>query len=76
MSRLKRGSLQFLQNLAASVFIGIAVYGAIIYWGGETNQKVPMWESLSLGALAVICVWVLVYIGGVQDRMAARKDKE
>lgn len=67
---MKRGLLQFMQHLAASVFIGIAVYGAIIYWGGETQKKIPVSESLLLGLGAVICIAVVVGIGGIQDKMA------
>lgn len=74
--RLKKHALQFLQNLAASVFIGIAVYGVIIYWGGETNQKIPVTQSLLLGCLAVICIGVIVFTGGVQDKIARREDSE
>jgi hypothetical protein len=66
----------FVQNLAASVFIGVSAYGVIIYWGGETSQKVPMGQSLLLGFLAVICVVVVVYLGGLQDRIAHRDDND
>jgi formate hydrogenlyase subunit 3/multisubunit Na+/H+ antiporter MnhD subunit len=66
----------FVQNLAASVFIGVSVFGAIMYWGGETNQKVSVGQSLLLGLLAVICVGVFVYIGGLQDRIAHRDDND
>ena len=73
---MKRGLIQFIQHLAASVFIGIAVYGAIIYWGGETQSKIPMALSLLLGIGAVVCIAIVVAIGGLQDRMAdSDKDK-
>jgi hypothetical protein len=72
---MKRGLLQFVQHLAASVFIGIAVYGAIIYWGGETQKKIPATESLLLGLGAVICIIVVVAVGGLMDTMAAANDE-
>jgi hypothetical protein len=76
VGKVKRGLLVFVQNLAASIFIGVSAYGVIIYWGAETSQKVPMGQSLLLGFLAVICVGVIVYIGGLQDRIAHRDDND
>ena len=76
VGKVKRGLLVFAQNLAASIFIGVSAYGVIIYWGGETSQKMPMGKSLLLGFLAVICVGVIVYIGGLQDRIAHRDDQQ
>jgi len=73
---MKRGLLQFLQHLAASVFIGIAVYGAIIYWGGETQKKIPAAESLLLGLGAILCIVLVVGIGGLLDRIAESAEKE
>lgn len=72
---MKRGLIQFVQHLAASVFIGIGVYGAIIYWGGETQQKIPVAESLLLGLAAVVCIVVVVAIGGLLDKMAASDER-
>ena len=71
---MKRRFLQFLQHLAASVFIGISVYGAISYWGGETQKRIPGAESLLLGLGAVVCVVIVVVLGGIDDRMAAMDD--
>jgi hypothetical protein len=76
VGKVKRGLIVFAQNLAASVFIGVSVYGVIIYWGGETSQKMPAGQSLLLGLLAVICVGVIVYLGGLQDRIAHRDDND
>ena len=76
VGKVKRGLLVFVQNLAASIFIGVSAYGVIIYWGGETSQKIPMGQSLLLGFLAVICVVVVVYLGGLQDRIAHRDDND
>ena len=73
--KIKRGLLQFLQHLAASVFIGIAVYGAIIYWGGETQKKIPVTESLLLGLGAILCIIVVVGIGGFLDRITETIEK-
>lgn len=73
---MKKGLLEFLQILAFSVFIGIAVYGAIIYWGGEIQERIPVSSSLLLGLGAVICVIVIVVIGGVLDKMAAHEESE
>ncbi len=68
---MKKVLLEFIQILAFSIFIGIAVYGAIIYWGGETNEKIPPLTSLLLGLGAVICIIVIVIIGGFLDRVAS-----
>ena len=76
VGKVKRGLLVFVQNLAASVFIGISVYGVVIYWGGEIEQKLPAWQSLLLGFGAVVCVGVIVYVGGLQDRIAHMDDKQ
>jgi hypothetical protein len=73
---MKKGLLQFLQHLAASVFIGIAVYGAILYWGGETQKKIPVTESLLLGLGAIICIIVVVAIGGLLDRIAETIERD
>ena len=67
---MKKGLLEFLQILAFSAFVGIAIYGAIIYWGGEIQKKIPDSSSLFLGLGAVICIVVIVVIGGVLDRIA------
>ena len=73
---MKKSLLQFIQNLAASVFIGIAVYGAIICYGGETQKRIPVKESLFLGLGAVICIIVVVGIGGLQDKLARKLEDE
>jgi len=57
--------------LAMSIFIGLAVYGLVIYWGGEVSQELPPLKSFLLGMSAVVCVAVFVYLGGVLDKMAA-----
>lgn len=76
MSRLaiKRVFLLFIQNLAASIFIGISVYGAINYWGGEAERKISVAVSLLLGLGAVVCVVIVVAIGGHQDKMAGSSE--
>ncbi len=68
---MKRRVLEFIQMLAMSIFIGIAVYGVVIYWGGEVSQKLPPLKSFLLGMSSVVCVVVFVYLGGVLDKMAA-----
>lgn len=73
---MKKGIYEFIQILAFSVFVGIAVYGAIIYWGGETNEKISGTSSLLLGLGAVICIIVIVVVGGILDRMAHKKEAE
>ena len=73
---MKRGVLQFIQNLAASVFIGIAVYGLIIFFGGEMQRRVPAWKSLILGFTAVVCIAVIVVVGGLIDKQASRKENQ
>jgi len=71
---MKRRFLKFVQHLAASVFIGISVYGVILYYGGEIQEKIPVTKSLLLGLGAVACVVVVVVLGGIDDRMAAMDD--
>jgi len=71
---MKKGFLEFIQVLAFSIFIGISVYGAVIYWGGEIQEKIPAASSLLLGLAAVICILVIVIIGGVLDNISAADD--
>jgi hypothetical protein len=71
---MKRGFLQFIQHLAGSVFIGISGYGAIIYYGGEIQKKIPMTQSLLLGFGAIVCVVVVIVVGGIEDRTVARDE--
>jgi len=70
---MKRVFLEFLQMLAASAFVGISLYGIFIYWGGETQEKIPASKSLLLGLGAVICIIVFVTIGGLLDKIADAK---
>ena len=71
---MKRYLLEFIQMLAASAFVGISLYGIFIYWGGETQEKIPASQSLLLGLGAVICIIVYVTIGGLLDRIAASSE--
>jgi amino acid transporter len=72
---MKRLILQVLQNLAFGVFVGIAVYGIVIYYGGEVQKRIPAKTSLLLGITAVLCVVVIVFVGGLIDKQAAMKKK-
>lgn len=72
---MKRTFYQFIQHLAAAIFIGISVYGIIIYMGGKVNEKVPVATSLLLGLGAVACIVVIVVMGGVLDRIMAKEGK-
>jgi 4-hydroxybenzoate polyprenyltransferase len=76
MPIIRRGILQFIQNLAMSVFIGIAVYGVIIFYGGEVQKKLPPWKSLLLGSAAVVCIAVIVIIGGLIDKQVSREEEQ
>ena len=71
---MKKVLLEFVHMLAASVFVGISVYGIFIYWGGETREKIPVSNSLLLGLGAVICVVIFVTVGGLLDRIAAASE--
>jgi hypothetical protein len=68
---MKKVSLELLQVLAGSAFVGISLYGIFMYWGGETQEKIPASQSLLLGLAAVICITVFVMIGGILDEIAA-----
>jgi hypothetical protein len=72
---MKRLILQLLQTLAYSVFVGIAVYGIIIYYGGEIQKRIPAKTSLLLGFTAVVCVVVIVFVGGLIDKQASVNKK-
>lgn len=72
--KAKMGILHFLQSLVMAVFVAVAAYGALTYWGGETNQKIPMAKSLLLGLLALACVAANVIMGGIQDRITRREE--
>ena len=67
---MKRVLLELLQVLAGSAFVGISLYGIFMYWGGETQEKIPASQSLLLGLAAVICITVFVMIGGLLDKIA------
>ena len=68
---MKKVLLELLQMLAMSAFVGISLYGVFMYWGGETQEKIPASQSLLLGLGAVICIIVFITIGGLLDRIAA-----
>lgn len=72
----KKWLLEFIQALAFSLFVGIAAYGAIIYWGGEIKERIPVVSSLLLGFGAVVCIVVIVIIGGVLDRITIVEGSE
>ena len=69
---MKRHIYQFIQYLAASIFIGLSVYGLITFMGGEVHSKIPFRDSLLLGLGAVACIVVVVVMGGILDRIVAR----
>ncbi len=73
---MKKNIYQFIQHLAASAFIGLSVYGFIIFMGGEVNERLPFWTSISLGMGAIVCGGVVVYMGGIIDRMTAEQAAE
>ncbi len=70
---MKKNVYQLIQHLAASIFIGIAVFGVIIYKGGKVSNKIPVRTSLLLGLVSVVCVIVFVYMGSVMDRIMAEE---
>ena len=73
----KRIIVQFLLNLAASVFIGISVYGIIIYW--DQPKSVSPLMSVGLGVLALLCVFLIMYLGSTLDKLdtiISRDNKE
>jgi hypothetical protein len=67
-------ALHMTQGLAVTVFAAIAIYGIIIYWGGEMSEKLPHAESLTMGLIAVACLVVIVASGGLLDRLAHQDD--
>lgn len=67
---MKKVLLELLQMLSTSAFAGISLYGIFMYWGGETQEKIPASRSLLLGLGAVICVIVFITVGGLLDRIA------
>ncbi len=76
VGKLTRVLLTILQTVAFAVFTGIAAYGVFTFWGGETRQTVSPGTSILLGVLAVACIGVVVFTGGIQDKLAVNKDKE
>jgi len=73
---LKKTIYQLIQMIAASIFIGISVYGIMIFWGGVINEKIPAATSLLLGLGAVVCIIIIVFMGGVLDRIMAQEGKD
>jgi hypothetical protein len=63
----KRGFVQFFLHLAASVFIGISVYGILVYWD-EPKGLTPL-MSVGLGFVALVCVFLIVFLGTRLDKL-------
>lgn len=72
---MKKGLIQIIHHLAISVFVGISIYGVILYWGGETQEKISHTKSLLLGTGAIVCILVVVAVGGLLDRMAGAEEE-
>ena len=64
---MKRGFVQFFLHLAASVFIGISVYGILVYWD-EPKGLTPL-MSVGLGLVALVCVFLIVFLGTRLDKL-------
>lgn len=58
------------------MFVGISVYGIIIYYGGEIQKRIPTRTSLLLGFTAVLCVVVIVVIGDLIDKQRSLEAKK
>jgi hypothetical protein len=63
----KRGFVQFFLHLVASVFIGISVYGILVYWD-EPKGVTPL-MSVGLGFVALVCVFLIVFLGTRLDKL-------
>lgn len=59
--------MQFFLHLAASVFIGISVYGILVYWD-EPKGVTPL-MSVGLGFVALVCVFLIVFLGTRLDKL-------
>ncbi len=72
----KKRLLQFLFNVAASTFIGICVYGMLIYWG-KPNKIAPA-LSVGLGLLAIVCIALIYFLGTAIDKLEGelRRNKD
>lgn len=73
---MKKAIYQLIQMFAASTFIGISVYGIMIFWGGIINVEIPAAISLLLGLGAVVCVVIIVVMGDVLDRIMEQEGKD
>jgi hypothetical protein len=63
----KRLLLQLLFNVVASTFVGICVYGMIIYW--DVPKKIDPILSVGLGFIAVLCVGLIYVLGTAIDKV-------
>ncbi len=70
----KKRLLQFLFNLAASTFIGICVYGMIIY-GGKPSKIAPA-LSVGLGVLAIVCIVMIYLLGTAIDKLEGEINRQ
>ena len=68
--------LQVIQGLAVSVFIAISVYGIFLFLGGEKQMQIPAWKSLPMGFTALVCIVVIVVLGGLIDKQASLDEKQ
>ena len=72
--RTKKIIYKLIQQSAAAVFIGLAVFGAITFIGAEATRRIPPATSLILGGIAVACVAVIIFIGSMLDRIEAEDE--
>lgn len=70
---MKKTFLQILQNLAVGVFVGISAFGILTYFfTGDEANAIPAGRSILLGVIAFGSMVLVVVLGGMIDREAAR----
>ncbi len=68
--------LEVIHNLAIGAFVGISAYGImILFFADEVQNPMPVWKSVLLGLSAFLCMAIIVILGGMIDKNAARKDQ-
>ena len=68
---MKKTLLQVFQNLAIGVFVGVSAYGILVLF--FEGAPLPARKSILLGLIAFASMVLIVVLGGMVDREAAKK---
>jgi len=65
--------LQIIQSLAIGVFVGLSAFGILTYlFGGDEANPLTAQKSILLGLIAFGTMALIVILGGMIDKEAAK----